>query len=338
MDADVDRILITGAQGFLGRHLSAWLAHMHPSAQILGVGRSVLLQDSFTHVVHWAGRPVRAPLPLTLRQRGARIRYVRADVRNRHALSRVVRDFRPQLVFHLASALRDDPPDALFASILGTVHLIEAVAQPQSRPRMTVIVSSGGVYGQLGDTGVALREDAPCLPADLYTTSKLAAEYSARVLAVHHRVPLVVARVFNVIGPGQDERHVCGRLASQIAAIMRGGAAPEITLDDVSTTRDFIDVRDVVRALTTIARAGRPGLVANVGSGFLRLGDLEGRVTVPARRPAHAAVRRQRADVSRLGSMDFRCEFSLRRSCQDLLTYYLTDVADRARAAEKLGA
>ena len=344
MDTDIERILVTGSQGLLGRYLAAWLTETFPAAQILGLGRSPGPSDAFTHSVHWGGRALPAPMPMALRLHRSQVTYVRVDLRNARALSGVVADVRPQFVFHLAAALRDDPPRALFESnVLGTMHLIEALAQPKCGARMAVLVSSGGVYGQPADAAPPLREDAACLPSDLYTTSKLAAEYAARLLAAQHRVPVTCARVFNVIGPGQDERHVAGRFASQIAAVMRGEAPPAMTVDDLHTTRDFIDVRDAVRALTVIAQRERASPIVNVGSGretsietvlndFLRLADLQGRMAVQAIAQPPGAVRRQRADISRLAGMGFRCKYSLRRSCQDLLTYYLTDVADRARS------
>ncbi|HEX3368177.1 MAG TPA: NAD-dependent epimerase/dehydratase family protein, partial [Candidatus Cybelea sp.] len=248
------RALVTGAQGFAGRYLVAELLAADPQLEITGIGRS-RARGTFTHHVTLAGQRVLAPLPagLAVAASDSRYRYHQADIRDRAALRTILREFRPHWIFHLASGLRDDSPDHLFGTnVEGAIDFLEAVWDAAPPVERIVVGSSGSVYGN--PAVLPLDEDAPCGPCDYYAVSKLAQEHVVRILAAQRGLPVVVARIFNIVGAGQDERHVAGRFASQIAAIGAGSAPARLEVGDLSTARDFIDVRDVARALAILAR------------------------------------------------------------------------------------
>jgi nucleoside-diphosphate-sugar epimerase len=216
------RYLITGAQGFVGRYLTAHLLGADDGAEVLGIGRSPRSDDRFTHAVHWGASRLAAPLPGDLNEvfRERRYRYLMIDLRQRTGLVEVIRDYQPQVVVHLAAALRDDPPESLFrVNVEGTIHLIEAIAESAIKPPKLIIGSSGGVYGLPRGGALPLGESHPCEPVDLYSISKLAAEQASEVLAQRHDISVILARLFNLVGPGQDERHACGKFVSVLAAI-----------------------------------------------------------------------------------------------------------------------
>src|SRR5690554_5601968 len=125
------RVLITGAQGFLGRYLAADWLRADEDAAVLGIGRSPQLDGHFTHAVHWADRRIEAPLPVELAAalRCDRYRYRALDVTDTPSLERLIAEFRPTVLVHLAASLRDDPPARLVATNIGTVvSLLEAIA------------------------------------------------------------------------------------------------------------------------------------------------------------------------------------------------------------------
>jgi 3-dehydroquinate synthase len=340
------RVVITGAQGFLGRYLVAHWLRSDPEVEIVGLGRSKRREDAFTHVVHWGDKRVPAPLPpeVLVDERSVRYRYVALDLRGGSALTGLLQEVRPHVVVHLAGELRDAAPDLLFSTNVGaTIALLEAIAGAGIAPPRVVLGSSGAVYGHPADGALPLRETEPCVPRDLYATSKRAAEDAARILADRYGIPLLSARIFNAVGPGQDERHVCGWLAGQAAAIAAGVIPPRIELGSRAPTRDFIDALDVARALVLLADRGDAGEVYNVGSGVetsvgavlletLRLSGLDESVCVE--RPGRdASVPRHVADPSRLRALGFTPKCSLRDSLADLLAYYRGPVA---RAAASL--
>src|SRR6266545_1045535 len=190
-----ERIVVTGAQGFVGRHLSVELLDRLPRAELLGIGRSPDDRAHFGHWLHWGPTAVRAPLLPDAQVSLAthRYRYRQLDVRDTPGLVRLLAEFAPTCVVHLAAALRDEPLGA---------------------------------------------------PVDLYSLTKLASEDATRILAEQHGLRVVWARMFNLVGPGQEERHFFGRVASQLCAIRAGLRSPELELGELDHTRDFLDVRD----------------------------------------------------------------------------------------------
>ena len=271
----MSRYLITGGQGFVGRYLVAHLLDTDRHADILAVGRSTRDDRTFTHPVRWGGRTLLAPVPTPLRlplRQSAQYRYQAVDIRDGPAVRTLLRTFAPDVVFHLAAGLRDDPPEHLFrTNVEGTIALLEALAESAIGVQKLVLGSSGSVYGAPPAGMPVIDEDARCAPLDLYAVSKLASEYASRILTRQYTIPAVWARLFNLVGPGQDERHVCGRFAAQVTAIARDVSPPLIDVGDLTPTRDFIDVRDVAAVLLTLATHGRPGDVYNVQVGRRRL-------------------------------------------------------------------
>ncbi len=210
------RVLISGAQGFVGRYLVAHLLEADEDIEVLGVGRSPSQMQTFTHVVRWGSRTLPAPLTETLQIQNprGRYRYRVTDIGHRAELCQRLRDFRPHVVIHLASGLRDDAAEYLFrTNVEGTIHLIEAIAASGIELDMLILGSTGGVYGRPEAASLPLAEEAPCEPIDLYASSKLAAEHASRILTTRYGIPTIWARLFNLVGAGQDR--ACCRFATR---------------------------------------------------------------------------------------------------------------------------
>lgn len=327
------RILITGAQGFVGRYLIHSLLHDESTHQILGIGRSPSQTEHLTHRVTWLGKRVFAPIPpgLDLCAPG-RYRYEQADIRDRQKLVQLLNGFQPDWVFHLASGLRDDEPlDLCQINVEGATVVTQALVDAGCLPQMIVYGSTGAVYGHA--QRLPLDEQTPTQPNDIYSATKLAAEHITRLLTRDNDLPAVWARLFNLTGPGQDERHACAYFASRLAAIASGNASPELSVGRLDPSRDFIDVRDAVSALVLLARRGVAGQVINIASGIevtigdvlatsLRLAGLEGRVAINQDRIRRFDISRQVAGIHRLRSLGFEPRFTLSLSLQDSLDYY----------------
>jgi nucleoside-diphosphate-sugar epimerase len=339
-------VLVTGAQGFIGRHLVAHFLAADPRCTMVGVGRSPGQRESFTHAVGWGADRVAAPLPAPLRAALARsaYRYVALDLLDRRALTELLRAFEPQVVVHLAGALRDEPtPRLLTINVLGTEALLEAIAAAElQRPPRVILGSSGSVYGAVAPAALPIDEHTRAQPIDAYAVSKHAAENLALVIARRHGIGLSIARIFNVVGPGQDERHLCGWLARQFAEARAGITKGEVKTGALNTTRDFVDVRDVAAGLHLIASEPRPLPIYNLASGvetevaqvFAQLSRLAGwpnmRPAAPTSPRAHDMARHV-AQIERLRHLGYRPVYPITRSLEDLLFYYLTDVARSSR-------
>ncbi len=104
------RLLVTGGQGFLGRHVVAEWLRRHRDARVLALGRSPRNDRALPHHVHRDGRPLGAPIPRALVQAlDARYEYLPLELADTPALTRCLSAFQPEVVIHLAAALRDEP-------------------------------------------------------------------------------------------------------------------------------------------------------------------------------------------------------------------------------------
>ena len=324
------RALITGAQGFIGRYLTAEVLQCDRKAEVLGTGRSPECAGFFSHELQGCGR---APLSASLQNTpDGRYRYAQADVLDRAKMRELIEWFAPEYIFHMASGLRDDPVEDLVSkNIAGTAALMSSVVASGLRPTV-VLGSSGGVYGRITAEQLPLTEETVVDPADVYAVTKLAAEQIGRIAGRDHGVPVVVGRIFNVVGAGQDERHVCGRLARELHVLMRSGGS-DLLVGSLDTTRDFVDVRDVARALLLLARCGVPDGIYNVGSGvetavrevlqcLASIAGYAGGWYESGVSSRQSDVPRHRADISRLSMLGFVPRYSLRESLQEVYSYY----------------
>ncbi len=180
---------------------------------------------------------------------------------------------RPDVVFHLAAQTfvpdsLETPQATYQTNVIGTANVVQAIrgyAEAEQMPRL-VFTSSAEVYGKQPETAFPLRETAAPSPANPYAASKAAAEMLLLGEASSFGLDVVIARAFNHIGPGQSDRFVVSNFASQLAKIAQG-AEPVLYVGNLDAKRDFLDVRDVVRAYLALASDGLAGEVYNVCSG-----------------------------------------------------------------------
>jgi 3-dehydroquinate synthetase/nucleoside-diphosphate-sugar epimerase len=336
--------MVTGAQGFIGRATVVQL--LASGHRVIGVGRSERADGTFTHSVSWNGRQLPAPTLLAHQEAlaGSAYTYARADLLDRVRITDLLRRHQPDVVIHLAAALRDEAPERLVSTNIGTIaSLLDAiVGAGVQRPRM-VFGSSGSVYGVVPGRPLPLEEHHPCAPVDPYAISKRAAEDLSRVIAGELGIPSLWARIFNPVGPGQDERHLCGWLGQQIAEMVAGVRPRRLLVGPLHTTRDYQHVEDTARALACLAERGEPGEVYNVASGvetpgtavldvLAARGGLTGRIEIDRKPPRPSDMERHFADVSKLEALGFRPESGLEEALSQVLEYYL-DIVARPSAA-----
>jgi len=337
----METILVTGSQGFTARFLVAALLQADPQCAVVGIGRGPQSDTHFTHSVSWGRDRGRAPLPIALETPDKnRYRYYSCSLNDTSELKKIAVSYQPSIVFHLAAALRDDAPTQLIeTNVIGTINLLNVLGMLSDRPKL-VLGSSGSVYG--GSNSPCCRENDCCSPTEPYAVSKLASENCAKVLASSLKLDLVIARMFNISGPGQEERHVCGRFAAQSVAVLAGMSEPKIEVGDLTPSRDFIDVRDVAEALVALARFGSAGVTYNVASGvectigtilekILKIAGVYDRVKVEQRYARRHDVSRQCADVGLLRSLGYRSQYTIDATLHDVVDYYKALVQWEAR-------
>ena len=237
------RALVTGGNGFVGRHLVALLRQR--GYEVVAAGRAS------------ESGPVDVELELN-------------DAQSVRAMLDTV---RPQTIYHLAAVAfvpeaTSDPLAAYETNVMGTARLFDAVRElwKDGAPPRCLFAGSAEVYGNREPRDYPLRETLAPHPATPYAASKVAGEGIA--LASWHTfgIPAVVTRAFNHIGPGQDGRFAVSSFATQLAEIANG-AAPVLSVGNLGAQRDFLDVRDVVSAYAALAQSGESGEIYNVCSG-----------------------------------------------------------------------
>jgi GDP-4-dehydro-6-deoxy-D-mannose reductase len=193
------------------------------------------------------------------------------DLRARDALSAFVASVRPMRVVHLAAQTYvpesfADPDTTYAVNFGGTLNLLRALKDSGFAGRM-LYVGSSDVYGAVPPDALPIVETQPLRPRNPYAVSKVAAEALCHQWSAAENVEIVIARPFNHIGPGQSERFVISGIAKQLAEIDLGRRPPAIDVGNIDATRDFTDVRDVVRAYLELVTHGVRGESYNVCSG-----------------------------------------------------------------------
>src|SRR4051794_20321136 len=194
---------------------------------------------------------------------------VRADLRDPAAARSVVRDARPEIVYHLAALAHvgrswRHPAVTLRDNQAMSVAVLEAV-RAEAPDAVVVAVSSGEVYGP--PASLPVDEQALLRPQNPYAVSRAASDLLAGFYADAHGLRVVRPRAFNHAGPGQPPLFALASFARQVAAGLEAGDDPvRGVTGNPETRRDFTDVRDVARAYRLLAARGEPG-VYNVCSG-----------------------------------------------------------------------
>lgn len=269
-------LLITGAGGFVGRHVISLLSRTSPETEIVPAG---------------------------------------VDITDRTAVRALISGTKPACCLHLAAVsaidvARENPDQAWAVNLHGTLNLANAIRDLAPECQL-IFVSSGDIYGASFRSGDALAEQALPAPLNTYAATKAAADLALGAMAAQN-LSVLRLRAFNHTGPGQNGNFVVSAFARQIALAEAGQTPPVIRVGALWPERDFLDVRDVAWAYqAAIARAGTlpSGTVLNISSGkprkiddvlsaLLALSDIEIRVEQEAARLRPTDIPRACGDPS----------------------------------------
>jgi len=307
------RALVTGAGGFAGGYL---VRHLREQGHdVVGAGRA-----------------------------GDRCDVV-LDLNDEESIRAAIEAARPEVVFHLAAQTflpqaAQRPIETYETNIIGTAKLLGAL----ERGTRLLFTSSAQVYGAGPQDRRALREDDPLRPSEPYAASKACGEHLCMVARHTHGLDCVIARAFNHIGPGQDIRFAIASFANQLARIAAGVQSPRIDVGNLEAERDFLDVRDVVRAYAVLAERGKGGEVYNVCSGhprkikeLLRGLIVQAGVAVEVREDA---ARMRQGDIptfygdnSKLRALGWEPRIALEQSLREVYEYALSSAKTSAGAS-----
>jgi GDP-4-dehydro-6-deoxy-D-mannose reductase len=234
------RFLVTGISGFVGPRLARHL---------LEQGHQV------------SGTYVDKAMPTLAGIEPPGIDLYEADLLAVPALERAIRESRPDAIVNLAGLSHvgeswKRPGEYFRVNVLGTENLLRAAGD-----RRVVVASSAEVYGLVPDELQPIREDRQVDPRTPYALTKAAGERLALARGA------VVARAFNLIGPGQAPSFALPAFATQLVDIHRGKQEPVLRVGNLGARRDFVHVDDGAAAFRLLAEKGEPGGIYNIASG-----------------------------------------------------------------------
>jgi GDP-4-dehydro-6-deoxy-D-mannose reductase len=210
-------------------------------------------------------------------------------------------------------------PDYFWVNLVGTENLLAAAAG-----RRVVIASSADVYGEVPAEKQPIAEDRPVSPRSPYALTKAASERLA--FAYGHAV---VARSFNMIGPGQSPDFVLPSFAIQLAAISRGKSESVLRVGNLTARRDFVHVDDGAEAYRLLAEKGELGAVYNIATGqpssideilhrLMTISGVAARIEVDPEKFRKADLPLLTGDSSRLRALGWQPKRTLDDAVKDL--------------------
>ncbi|MDO8527031.1 MAG: GDP-mannose 4,6-dehydratase [Deltaproteobacteria bacterium] len=193
------------------------------------------------------------------------------DLMDRHAVEAILDKTRPDIIFHLAAQSSipvswKDPAGTMNNNVLPGLHIFEAVRKLSLKSRI-LVAGSSEEYGLVPPSALPIVEDQPLRPVNPYATSKMALDFLGYQHFRGFDLSIVRARSFNHIGPSVKKTDVANDWVRLLVRIERGLIPPVLPVGNLETGRDFLDVRDVVRAYWLIATEGIAGEVYNIASG-----------------------------------------------------------------------
>lgn len=244
------RCLITGCSGFVGRHLIRRILEEIPDVEVFGLD-VVKPSEAF----------------------GARFMFLETNMMNSMDLVKGIHRSSPDWIIHLASFSSvgyswEKPIESfknntnIFLNLLEAVHIFVPSCKILS-------VGSSEEYGIVTPADLPLCEEATLRPASPYAVARVAQENLSIVFAKGFGLKIVCTRSFNHVGPGQSAQFVVSAIGRQFVEIEKG-IRDTLMVGDTTVVRDFLDVKDVIRAYLLILRKGEPGGIYNVCSGVGR--------------------------------------------------------------------
>jgi len=253
MAKGVKKYLITGFSGFVSKYFVEYLNRIHEKVNILGID---VVKPYFD-----------------LKHSGSsNIKFSKVDLLNKDRVRRIILRFKPDFILHLASfssvAFSWQKPVLSFYNNTNIfLNLLEAIREAGIKCRV-LSVGSSEEYGIVRDEDLPLSESTQLNPISPYAVARVSQELLSKIYVEGYGLDIVMTRSFNHIGPQQKEIFVVSSFAKQVVIIRKENRSKGVLrVGNLKIVRDFLDVRDVVKAYYLLLENGRNGQIYNVCSG-----------------------------------------------------------------------
>ncbi len=308
------KILVTGADGFIGSHLTEML---------LEKGFKVKALSQYNSFNYWGWLE---DIP-----QNSNLEIISGDIRDPHFCKHITKDI--DIIFHLAALIAIPysyiaPDSYVDTNVKGTLNICQAALD--NNVKRVIHTSTSEVYGTA--QYVPIDEKHPIQPQSPYSASKIGADAMAMSFYNAFELPLTIARPFNTYGPRQSARAVIPTIISQIA-----NGVKEIKLGDVTPTRDFNYVKDTCRGFIALANSDETiGETVNIGSNFeisikdtlelikeIMKSDVQFVLDQQRIRPEKSEVNRLWCDNTKISKLsDFKPEYSIKDGLKETIDWF----------------
>lgn len=316
----MQRYIITGVSGFVGKNFIKYLNANIRQSEILGIDIRPfdIHPENYEHL---------------------KFKFERSDLKDKDTLCKLIYNFRPDFILHLASYSSvagswKSPNTSFLNNVNIFLNLIESVRMIGLKCRI-LSVGSSEEYGSVKIEDLPLKESNQLNPSSPFGVARVTQELLSRLYADVYGLDIVITRSFNHIGPGQNENYAVASFAKQLVEVRKNKLNEFLSAGDVSIVRDFIDVRDVVCIYHKLLLNGKKGEIYNVCSGYgvslrniiqMICEILEVNISIKQ----DLKLKRPKDNPVIIGcnekiknEINWTNEFSLERSLKDVVQYYM---------------
>ena len=316
----MQRYIITGVSGFVGKYFIKYLNANIRQSEILGIDIRPfdIHPENYEHL---------------------KFKFERSDLKDKDTLCKLIYNFRPDFILHLASYSSvagswKSPNTSFLNNVNIFLNLIESVRMIGLKCRI-LSVGSSEEYGSVKIEDLPLKESNQLNPSSPFGVARVTQELLSRLYADVYGLDIVITRSFNHIGPGQNENYAVASFAKQLVEVRKNKLNEFLSAGDVSIVRDFIDVRDVVCIYHKLLLNGKKGEIYNVCSGYgvslrniiqMICEILEVNISIKQ----DLKLKRPKDNPVIIGcnekikrEINWTNEFSLERSLKDVVQYYM---------------
>ena len=260
------------------------------------------------------------------------------DLLNIGSIITVLERYKPDYIFNFAAQSSVDfawknPGMTVEVNVNGVLNLFEAIRTAKINPTV-ILIGAGEEYGRVDFQRLPALETETLSPGNIYAATKACQSMMAQIYHKAYGLKLIVARTFNIIGPGQSETYAVSNFCYQAVLIEKWRTEPIIRIGNPNIQRDFTDIRDVVRAYWMLAEKGIPGEVYNVGRGkAVSIQKVLGYVQRQLNVCSYIYVDRQRmrpidtpkieGNICKIQSdVGWRAEIPLEQTIRDIMAYW----------------
>ncbi len=267
-------VLISGARGFLGSHLTDYCVNQ--GKKVYGID---LPDQPIRNLAHYtkgqflfsSGDKLKAfNKSIQIPTSNEHFIFLECDLNNADLIEEIIQEIKPNYIFHFGAQPMvipswEDPVGTIRTNVIGTINIFEAIKKHKIKTRVVVACSSAE-YGTTTSLNRPLKESDTLLAIHPYGISKIATELLARQYFINFGIEAVNLRFFNQTGP-RKRGDACADFISKIAKIELGLSEPVIEVGNLDTFRDFTGIKDSLKTIWLAATRGTPGETYNVCSG-----------------------------------------------------------------------